>query len=83
MNTFKQRKPQTEQQILARNEGRSLGSLGMMLAQIDALYRMNTITLVEKQELSAPIFYLKFRVLQSMKDRMKAAGTWKEVNYDF
>lgn len=83
MQEIKQRKPQTEQQILARNEGRSLGSLGMMLAQIDALYRMNTITLTEKQELSAPIFNLKFRVLQGMKDRMKVAGTWKEVNYDF
>lgn len=74
---YKQRKPQTEQQILARNEGRSLGSLGMMEAQIEALYRMNTISYMEKLELNAPLYTLKKRVLSSMKERMKAAGTWK------
>lgn len=75
---YKQRKPQTRQQILARNEGRSLGSLGMIESNIRELAKMDTITQLEAMRLCAPIYDLKHRVLGNMKERMIKAGTWKE-----
>lgn len=76
-------KPQTEQQQLARKEGRALGAVGMCQAQYTELMRMGFITAVEANELYCRAQLIKYRILDQMKARMKAAGTYKERSYDF
>lgn len=78
MNVIKQRKPQTEQQTLARNEGRGLGQVGMIISCITELYKLGLISEQEKNNTLGNMYICRARILVYQKERMQKAGTWKE-----
>lgn len=78
MNVIKQRKPQTEQQILARNEGRGLGHVGMIISCLTELYRLGLISELERNSSIGNMHICRARILVYQKERMQKAGTWKE-----
>lgn len=83
MNIPKIYKPQTEQQILARKEGRGLACSEMIKANLKMLLDMGWISQKEYDYTVGNMQITKSRIRVAMIDRMKVAGTWKEVNYDF
>lgn len=73
-----QRKPQTEQQILARNEGRALGQVGMIQSNLRQLLNLKFITTDNWLRLSREVDCIQQSIYIKQKARMIAAGTYKD-----